>query len=163
MAGRRVRWDAEWDARFTFQQPGSEPDAYLPWGRQVWRMQVVQADDHLPTWRMQMKYRWALLGVAVLGLVVPNNMFLYATLHDPYGCGGIAKNLPASSFYAGCIPRDGMPGVFLCGTPDRACEMVLVRVAVSSGRHGVQRAALLVDEFETEAGGPELASGRTAP
>ena len=43
-----------------------------------------------------MKQRWILLAVALFGLIVPNNMFLYASLHDPNG--GVAHNLLASSF-----------------------------------------------------------------
>ena len=45
-----------------------------------------------------MNQRWLLLAVALFGLVVPNNMFLYASIHDGNGCGGIAHNLLASSF-----------------------------------------------------------------
>jgi hypothetical protein len=45
-----------------------------------------------------MQQRWLLFLVALLGLVVPNNMFLYAWLHDANGCGGVAHNLLASSF-----------------------------------------------------------------
>ena len=45
-----------------------------------------------------MKHRWILLAVALFGLIVPNNMFLYASLHDANGCGSITHNLLASSF-----------------------------------------------------------------
>ena len=47
---------------------------------------------------MPLKQRWVLLAVALFGLVVPNNMFLYASIHNANGCGGIAHNLLASSF-----------------------------------------------------------------
>ena len=45
-----------------------------------------------------MRQQWVLLGVALFGLFVPNNMFLYASFHDHNGCGSIAHNLLASSF-----------------------------------------------------------------
>jgi hypothetical protein len=45
-----------------------------------------------------MNQRWLLFAVALLGLVVPNNMFLYASLHNANGCGGVTHNLLASSF-----------------------------------------------------------------
>ena len=45
-----------------------------------------------------MKQRWILLAIALFGLVVPNGIFLYASFHDPNGCGGVAHNLLASSF-----------------------------------------------------------------
>jgi hypothetical protein len=39
-----------------------------------------------------------LVTVAVLGLLVPNNLFLYASFHDTHGCGGVAQNLLAFAF-----------------------------------------------------------------
>ena len=45
-----------------------------------------------------MNYRWVLLAAALFGLLVPNNMFVYATLHSANGCGAVSHNLLASSF-----------------------------------------------------------------
>ena len=44
-----------------------------------------------------MKQRWILLAVALFGLLVPNNLFLYASLHDRGDCGAMMHNLLASS------------------------------------------------------------------
>lgn len=45
-----------------------------------------------------MKRQGALLAIALFGLLVPNNLFLYAWLHDPNGCGGMGHNMLASAF-----------------------------------------------------------------
>ena len=64
-----------------------------------------------------MKQRWILLAVAFFGLVVPNNMFLYASLHDPNGCGGVAQNLLASSFMLDAFLAMGILACFLAMRP----------------------------------------------
>ena len=64
-----------------------------------------------------MKQRWILLAVALLGLVVPNNMFLYASLHDRNGCGSMAHNLLASSFMLDAFLAMGVLAYFFAVRP----------------------------------------------
>lgn len=63
-----------------------------------------------------MKQRWMLLAVALFGLVVPNNMFLYAWLHNTDG-GGIAHNLLASSFMLDAFIAMGVIACFFAVRP----------------------------------------------
>ena len=64
-----------------------------------------------------MKQRWILLPVAFFGLLVPNGMFLYASIHDPNGCGGFAHNLLASSFLLDALVAMGLLASFLAVRP----------------------------------------------
>ncbi|WP_260739516.1 hypothetical protein [Tunturiibacter lichenicola] len=64
-----------------------------------------------------MKQRWILLAVALFGLAVPNNMFLYSSLHDPHGCGGVAHNLLASSFMLDAFLAMGVLAYFFAARP----------------------------------------------
>jgi hypothetical protein len=64
-----------------------------------------------------MKQGWVLLAVALFGLVVPNGMFFYASLHDPNGCGGVARNLLASSFMLDAFVAMGLLAYFFAMRP----------------------------------------------
>ena len=55
-----------------------------------------------------MKQRWILLAVALFGLIVPNGMFLYASFHDPNGCGSVSHNLLAAAFMLDAFLATGM-------------------------------------------------------
>ena len=64
-----------------------------------------------------MKQRWILLAVSLFGLLVPNGMFFYASLHDPSGCGGVAHNLLASSFMLDAFAAMGFLAYFFAVRP----------------------------------------------
>ncbi len=64
-----------------------------------------------------MNYRWVLLATALFGLLVPNDMFLYATLHGADGCGAVSHNLLASSFLVDAFVAVGVLGWFFAVRP----------------------------------------------
>ncbi len=64
-----------------------------------------------------MKQHWILLAVALFGLIVPNNMFLYASLHSPNSCGSFAHNLLASSFMLDAFLAMGVLAYFFAVRP----------------------------------------------
>jgi hypothetical protein len=64
-----------------------------------------------------MKKQGVLLGIAVFGLLVPNNLFLYAWLRDPNGCGGAAHNLLALAFMLDAFIAMGLLAYFFAVKP----------------------------------------------
>jgi hypothetical protein len=73
--------------------------------------------NHIDEAKTPLKQRWILLVVALFGLVVPNNMFVYASLHDSSGCGALAHNLLASSFMLDAFLAMGVLAYFFAVRP----------------------------------------------
>lgn len=63
-----------------------------------------------------MKSRGLLLAAAIFGLLVPNNLFLYAWLHAPAG-GGVMQNPVAAAFMLDAFLSLGLLACFFSVRP----------------------------------------------
>ena len=107
---------------------------------------LLASSDLLCRVSVQMKQRWILLAVAPFGLVVPNNKFLHASLHDPNGCGDVGHNLLASSFILDAFLAMGCLAYFFAVSPSDPSDGTGRRFVASRG-HGIWSSAVLVAEL----------------